>query len=65
MTCKTLQRRYHKAQRCPEHKLPVRVVCKVPKKWDGFCPDCKRGADGFGDEVWCDCEALGPGGGKA
>ena len=33
----------------------VRVVCPVPPKWDGRCPDCGRGADGFVNGVWCDC----------
>lgn len=34
---------------------PVRVVCPVPKNWNGYCPECKRGADGFTDGIWCDC----------
>lgn len=23
--------------------------------WDGFCPNCKRGADAIAGKVWCDC----------
>ena len=34
---------------------PIRIVGKIPRGWDGFCPDCRRGADGFGDQIWCDC----------
>lgn len=45
-------------------RKPVRIVCEVPPNWDGFCPQCKRGADGFGCWVWCDCGGKKPRGGK-
>lgn len=35
----------------------MRVVCQVPTAWDGYCPSCRRGADGFLNGVWCDCVA--------
>lgn len=42
----------------------IRLVKIVPRKtWDGYCPDCRRGADGLLCvntkylQVWCDCRS--------
>lgn len=41
-------------------RRPVRKVAKVTKDWNGYCPKCGRGADGFAEWIYCDCDETTP-----